>query len=618
MMRATSAAALLLVALAAAALSGKETAAPERGGYAGPESCRPCHVELYDRWATSAHARSTERATAENLPPEVLEQAAIDHAPGSSAFRREGDRFLVETVGPDGKPHAYPVTHVVGPRRISMFLTRMGDGRLQVLPFMREVPTGKYFDYTHLIFGVAGKPFEKPPEVKPGEPSFWTGPIRAYDRSCGRCHTSGRREGGEWDPLPVDCEACHGPCADHVAFWKSPPDRHTKDPVLVLSELGRERAQGLCLWCHMEADVVDEGYRPGDDVFEHLSPTLLDNIERIDAAGRPLELIYDGLPFLFSPCAQRSGLTCLTCHDAHGGPFRSDLLVPEERTFTLCNGCHLDIAADPVRHTFHDPKGSGGRCVACHMPFLTIERGHGIVRDHTIGSPLLDLYGGRVAKDACTWCHTRSRGAPEDAPVLEAPAIDAAYRRWYPGAKLRPRWVAAIAGAREGRADSFFPLVEAAGSIDSPRMVRASAARLLGKHPQRALPYLIRLVEDGDSLVRRSATFALGSIRHEDSDDSLLSALADPSAAVRQSAARAALRGWDRVTANRDLLRAALPVLLEEAEAVPLDDRRWFRLGAAREIAGDVKGAIEAYERKLELDPYARLVRRAVEELKRR
>ena len=121
-----------------------------------------------------------------------------------------------------------------------MFLTRMEDGRLQVLPFMREIPTGAYFDYTHLIFGVRELAYEKPPEVKPGEPSFWTGPIRAYDRSCGRCHTSGRRVDGRWDPLPVDCEACHGPSADHVEYWRNPPDDlSAKDPVLALAELNR-------------------------------------------------------------------------------------------------------------------------------------------------------------------------------------------------------------------------------------------------------------------------------------------------------------------------------------------------------------------------------------------
>jgi predicted CXXCH cytochrome family protein len=615
----------LAVVLATAAEQANIEPTPEPG-YANHESCRPCHTDLYDCWAASAHARSTEVASPDNLPKEMLEEGVGEHPPLQSRFRKEGDRFFVTTTGPDGEDHEYPLTHIVGPHRMSFFLTRLPDDKLQVLPGMHDKTTGDWFDYTHLIFGVPGLPYETPPMVRPGEPSFWTGPVRSYDRTCGRCHTSGRRaevarEDGQgtremWHPLEVDCEACHGPCAEHVEYWKNPPDRLQRDPLVVLTELTRERAQAVCLWCHMEAEVVDPNWKPGDDVFEFLTPTLLDNIERIDAAGRPLELIYDGLPFLFSACAEEGGLTCMSCHDSHGSGKTADLTVPPERTFTLCIGCHQDIAADAKAHTHHDMTGTGGRCVACHMPFLTIERGHGHVRDHTIGSPLPDLYGGRVAKDACTWCHTRSRGAPQDAPLIEQAELLAAYREWYPGAKLRPSWVKAMAGGRDMLPEAFYDLVQVAGNEDYPKAVRASAAKLLGGYPEKALPYLMNLLDDDDSLVRRSAAASLRNIHQPDADRALLMALEDKSFAVRGEAARAALAGWTRVQENPELLKAVIPVLKAEAKAVPREDTRWFRLGAACQIAGDVDGAIEAYERKVALDPTALLVQKALLELK--
>jgi hypothetical protein len=127
---------------------------------------------------------------------------------------------------------------------------------------------------------------------------------------------------------------------------------------------------------------------------------------------------------------------------------------------------------------------------------------------------------------------------------------------------------------------------------------------------------LAGLVSHPDSLVRRNAAAALAGRRGEIADGLLLRALVDDSAAVRSRAARAALAGWDRVRQNRALLDAALGVLAEDAEAVPDDDRRWFRLGAARQIAGDAAGALRAYERKLLLDPYAANVRLAVERLR--
>jgi predicted TPR repeat methyltransferase len=87
---------------------------------------------------------------------------------------------------------------------------------------------------------------------------------------------------------------------------------------------------------------------------------------------------------------------------------------------------------------------------------------------------------------------------------------------------------------------------------------------------------------------------------------------------VRTRAARTALAGWERVGANRPLLDACLPALLADAQAWPLDDQRWFRLGAARELAGDLAGAVEAYRRQVALDPSATTIAAYVTKLEER
>jgi cytochrome c-type biogenesis protein CcmH/NrfG len=110
----------------------------------------------------------------------------------------------------------------------------------------------------------------------------------------------------------------------------------------------------------------------------------------------------------------------------------------------------------------------------------------------------------------------------------------------------------------------------------------------------------------------------LASVEGDDADRALLAALGDPSPAVRTTAARAALEGFRRAQEDERLLAAAIPVLEEDARAVPEDHLRWFRLGSAKRIAGDDRGALAAFERKLQLDPAAKLVRDAVSEIKRR
>ncbi len=118
--------------------------------------------------------------------------------------------------------------------------------------------------------------------------------------------------------------------------------------------------------------------------------------------------------------------------------------------------------------------------------------------------------------------------------------------------------------------------------------------------------------------MRRAAVTGLTSIRSEEADAALLEALADPSIAVRVHAARAALEGWERVQKNAPLLAAAIPVLEQNANAAPNDDRRWFRLAAARQIAGDLAGAVAAYERQCALDSFAAPSRELIRKFKAR
>ena len=68
---------------------------------------------------------------------------------------------------------------------------------------------------------------------------------------------------------------------------------------------------------------------------------------------------------------------------------------------------------------------------------------------------------------------------------------------------------------------------------------------------------------------------------------------------------------------NRPLLDAILPVLAEDAHALPNDEMRWYRLGAARDVSGDVRGAVEAYARMVALHPLSQHVDRRLAELRK-
>ncbi len=609
---------LLLVLLAGGMLAVSDrTARGDRGRdrALGANACQQCHPMPWQAWSTSSHHLTLVPARPDTVPPAVVAEETVVHPPGRTTWIARGEgadlRYVARTVGPTGAVEDFPLSYVVGRNRINMLLTTLEDGRLQVLPSMREVPTKRWFDYTALVFGAPESGPWTPPVVKPGDRSFWTGPVRAFGPHCMGCHVSGETVAAPsadgvlgartWRALGVDCEQCHGPGAGHVAHQGGAGG---EDPILSFTGLSRHASLGVCLGCHMEGEKIDREMRPGEDIFEHIDPTLLDDPERVDALGRQLELVYDGVSFLSSRCATEGEMTCVTCHDPHGSDLPTQLLAPAESP-DLCASCHEEIAAHPETHAHHPAGGPGGHCVDCHMPKLVIERGHGVKTDHTISIPRLDVVSDRVAADACTWCHQGERGAPLDVPPLTHEALARARTRWWPQARPLPSWVRGIAAARldhEGSDETIATLAGVLGSEAAPRLYRATAALLLGRFPVKARAILLERAFDADSLVRREALAALGPLAGDDVDAALTRALADPSKPVRRRAARTALVGWTRVQGNRALLDAVLPVLERDAADGPDDDLRWFRLAAAREIAGDLEGALAAYTRQAVLD----------------
>src|SRR5581483_4821109 len=80
------------------------------------------------------------------------------------------------------------------------------------------------------------------------------------------------------------------------------------------------------------------------------------------------------------------GVTCFTCHDAHGTSNESLLRKPAN---SLCLDCHAANAASGPRaatleqHTHHKAGTPGSECIACHMPKIAQTLADVNVRSHT-------------------------------------------------------------------------------------------------------------------------------------------------------------------------------------------------------------------------------------------
>ena len=106
----------------------------------------------------------------------------------------------------------------------------------------------------------------------------------------------------------------------------------------------------------------------------------------------------------------RRGVTCASCHDAHGTDYYAQLRKPVE---TICLDCHAPNGpngphvASFEAHTRHKTGSTGSQCVACHMPKIASEGVPGsFVRSHTFRFVTPSMTAKYKIPNPCASCHT--------------------------------------------------------------------------------------------------------------------------------------------------------------------------------------------------------------------
>ena len=303
----------------------------------------------------------------------------------------------------------------------------------------------------------------------------WNAHRAAWNGNCIFCHNTGPRPGVTGLPpgggpndaffdsstadLGIACESCHGPSAAHAARFRDPLARYAAnlgeaEPLDVIhpDKVGQLESIGLCGQCHgqrmpkafeqVEAWMTTgPSFRPGNRLDAHVSlverelpspdPSQPDMFrDRFWGDGAPRLTAYEAQGLLESPCITGGEITCLSCHEMHGGDPRG-MIEPELRTNLACTQCHEEIGRDVGGHTGHAADGPGSACLDCHMPRMV----YGIVdihRSHRIENPdpRRDAEAGRP--NACTLCHL------DQSPVWAAKEMSRMFGREVPPPRRRP------------------------------------------------------------------------------------------------------------------------------------------------------------------------------------
>jgi tetratricopeptide (TPR) repeat protein len=569
--------------------------------YVDNARCLQCHAAEAEAWRGSHHARAMAAPSTDTVAGDFAD-TRFTHGRVTTRFFREGERWRVNTDGPDGRLADFDVLHTFGAAPLQQYLLAGPGGRLQALQVAWDVNARRWF---HLL------PDEKAP---PGDVLHWTGRYQTANTMCLSCHVTAYekrydaandRFDSRWKEPNVSCQSCHGPGEAHLQWaTASAAKRATPDvPGLRKGLLagthatsGRQQVE-LCAPCHARRAELTATPVPGEPLLDHYLPSLL-TAGLYHADGQQDDEVFVYGSYRQSRMYAR-GVGCTHCHEPHGGALR----LPGNGTCLQCHGAKPN--ADPAfaaavgsydtpAHHHHAPGSAGAQCAACHMPPKTYMRIQARP-DHSLRVPRPDLTVKLGTPNACNGCH-RDRDAAWAAGQVAA---------WYgPGRRQEAHYGEIFAAARAGRRDAAPELARVARDESQPAVVRATALALLRGDPDAGMDARLAATRDPDAEVRAAAADSLEAVDAKRRTYGLGPLLRDPVRAVRIAAARAlsSLPPADRA-AHEAPFDAALAEY-EAAQAVSLDmPGSRLNLAVVQANTGRMDQAEANYRAALRIDP---------------
>jgi tetratricopeptide (TPR) repeat protein len=559
-------------------------------------TCAECHEAEAKSWTGSHHDLAMQPANEETVLGD-FDDASFEALGLTTRFFQRDGGFWVNTEGPDGELHDYPIAYTFGVTPLQQYLVEFPGGRLQCLTVAWDTDDERWFTlYPNDRF-------------RPDDELHWTGRYQNWNMMCAECHSTDLRRGYDaetdsydttWHELNVTCQACHGPGAEHVrlardygADWEPEPD----ETGLTVSLRRGDPAPQLetCAPCHSRRrTLIGEAHVAGhsfldDFEIETLRPPLY------HADGQIVEEVYVMGSFLQSKMHQK-GVACSDCHDPHS----LELWVPGD---AVCMQCHSESAplerfptltqkdyATPEHH-HHVQESEGARCRSCHMPertYMQIDERY----DHSLRIPRPDMSALIGTPNACNDCHTDQTAEWAAAAVEE-----------WTGSKPEAHLGVVFAAVQTGNEAVASPLASIAHDPETPAIVRATAMDLLSSFPAAAQVKVMAL-EDSEPLVRAAALEGLDELPPALLLERVRPLLEDPVRLVRIAAARAlagepgttlAAQGDEAYNRARAELFASFEANMDSPSAQL--NRAVYLLNC-----GDTEGAVEAYERALFLD----------------
>ena len=494
--------------------------------FVGSEKCKKCHETAYNKWRGSHHDLAMDVANDTTVLGDFDDVSYTDpHNNVTSRFYRDGDKFMVQTEGPDGQPGDFEITHTFGFYPLQQYLVPFPDGRLQCLNIAWDIEKKSWYRLP-------------PYEVEgPDDWLHWTRGGQTWNVMCAECHSTRLTKGYDpdtgayqttWFEIDVGCEACHGPGSKHLTWADKPPfaRAETENYELEVHTNNFETTEQikLCAPCHSRRFQLGDNQHVEGELLDVMVPQLLsEGLYYPD--GQILDEVYVYGSFVQSKMYQH-GVRCSDCHDVHS-------LKRHKEKNDLCTQCHRAETYDNKSHHFHKEvhngqPSEGHLCVKCHMPGR-IYMGADYRPDHSLRIPRPDLSAELGTPNACS-----AQGCHADKSLSWN--VDH-FTKWY-GETRRPHYGEALAAGRAHKPEAETALIRLAEDPLLPAIVRATAVELLRAYPTPASQAtLVKALESDDALLRYTAIRSLEYFDVETRLKRIAPKLYDPVKAVRMEAA---------------------------------------------------------------------------------
>lgn len=338
-------------------LPGEENRLGQEKKFAGSASCASCHNEIYKNHIQTAHYMDSKPASKEFIKGSFArdKNKFVYNKWTKVVLEQKKDKFFQVALINDIELQRQSLDIVIGSGRKGQTYLWWDGNKLFQLPVSYYTPMNSWCN-------------------SPGFPTTYVRFNRPISAQCLECHSTYAKEDNSAGDINtfnkaemiygIDCERCHGPAAEHVAFHQKKPDEKKARYIINTKNMDRQLRLDACAVCHSgfrNAIQPAFSFMPGDKLDDFSSVMYnTDSVATLDVHGNQYGLLTS------SKCFKMNiQLDCSSCHNMHINEFNNTQLFSQR-----CINCHSETT-----HTACTVKPQNGlilgeNCIDCHMPVL--------------------------------------------------------------------------------------------------------------------------------------------------------------------------------------------------------------------------------------------------------